>query len=236
MKDILSEIQKVSHLKYALPANSTYSGNTHLSYHLTIPQIRSIAKMWAEENKDISVSDLIKVITALIKGVTSDEKILGGRLLQYFPKTINLISPKELDNWLDYLIGWEEVDSLCQSTFTDVTILKNYDDWNTFLRILVKSSNIHKRRASLVLLTTPVSKSSDTRLSQLAFNIVDTLKFEKEILITKAISWLLRALIKHNKEKVTEYIKVNDRILPNFVIKEVSNKIHTGKKSSKLSV
>jgi hypothetical protein len=44
-----------------------------------------------------------------------------------------------------------------------------------------------------VLLTGPVSRSDDARFRDLAFEMTERLKRERIILITKAVSWLLRS-------------------------------------------
>ena len=90
--------------------------------------------------------------------------------------------------------------------------------------------NIHKRRASLVLLTFPVRKSQDKRLSDLAFTNIEKLKNENDILITKAISWLLRSLIANHRKEVEIYIDKNINSLPKIAIRETKRKLTTGRK------
>ena len=85
----------------------------------------------------------------------------------------------------------------------------------------------------MVLLTGPVRNSEDKRLSELAFGNIDELKHEKNILITKAISWLLRDLIKHHREEVERYIEQNRATLPRIAVRETVNKLKSGRKSGK---
>ena len=74
-----------------------------------------------------------------------------------------------LDHWLSFVCGWAETDVLCQSPFTAEDLLSRWDSWHQLLSKLSQDENVHKRRASLVLLTKPLRQSSDPRLSQLAF-------------------------------------------------------------------
>lgn len=53
---------------------------------------------------------------------------------------------------------------------------------------------------------------------------------EKHVMITKAISWLLRSLIKYHKNEVTVYLKKNSLTLPKIAVREVRRKLETGKK------
>ncbi|MBY0432537.1 MAG: DNA alkylation repair protein, partial [Cyclobacteriaceae bacterium] len=60
---------------------------------------------------------------------------------------------------------------------------------------------------------------------------IERLKIEKEILITKAISWLLRDLVKHHTKMVSQYISRNKNTLPAIAIRETLTKLKTGKKT-----
>ena len=53
---------------------------------------------------------------------------------------------------------------------------------------------------------------------------------EKDILITKAISWLLRSLVKYHKNEVDQVIEQNKETLPKIAIRETKRKIETGRK------
>jgi 3-methyladenine DNA glycosylase AlkD len=102
--------------------------------------------------------------------------------------------------------------------------------WEKLLKKFNQSSNINKRRASLVLLTKPVRQSDDTRLSKLAFANIDNLKSETDILITKAVSWLLRSLTTFHKDEVLKYLETNKESLPKIAYREALSKALTGRK------
>jgi 3-methyladenine DNA glycosylase AlkD len=139
-----------------------------------------------------------------------------------------------LNKWLENLEGWAEIDSICQNKFKAKEILGNWGEWHNFLNSWNISSQISKRRASLVLLTGPVGQVNDKRLSTLAFENIDNTKGEKDILITKAISWLLRSLIKNNKEEVSRYLEENKESLPKIATRETKVKLKHGKKTYRL--
>ncbi len=114
---------------------------------------------------------------------------------------------------------WCEVDSLCQSTFIADEVLKRWKEWGKLLKRFVKSENISKRRASIVLLVKACRESDDSRLSDLLFENIEKLKQEKDILITKAVSWGLRELIKNHKNEVAKYLNENIDSLPKIAIR-----------------
>ena len=110
-------------------------------------------------------------------------------------------------------------------------MLKDWSNWKKLLLKLAKDNNFHKKRASLVLLTKPIRDSNDSRLKVLAFVLIDALKREKSILITKAISWLLRDLVKYHKREVRKYLELNQNSLPKIAVRETKRKIETGRKN-----
>ncbi len=112
-------------------------------------------------------------------------------------------------------------------------MLANWSDWKRVLDSLSKSKNVHHRRASLVLLTKPMRDSADARLEGIAFANVDRLKHERDILITKAVSWILRAGITNYRRRVEAYLRDNADSLPKIAIRETKNKLRTGLKSGR---
>ena len=74
------------------------------------------------------------------------------------------------------------------------------------------------------------SKPTDEEVADTALENIELLKHEKEILITKAISWVLRSMIRHHREKVAEYLEENAATLPAIAVRETRTKLSTGKK------
>ncbi len=161
------------------------------------------------------------------------KKCMGGILLGYLPTQRRLLSPSLYDEWLEHTEGWAAIDAICYGNFTAEEILGNFAAWKTLIKRLTHSKNINKRRAAIVLLTKPVQQSDDRRLSQLAFEVIGGLKSEKSILITKAISWLLRSLTKLHPDKVTEYLHSQKDQLPKIAVRETLNKLKHGKKAGR---
>ena len=151
-------------------------------------------------------------------------------MLDYHPELRKTIGPRELGGWLGQLVGWAEVDSLCQNIFTAEELAANWSAWERFIQKLSRDRNINKRRAALVFLVGPVSYSKDPRFTRLAFVTMESLKNEKEILITKALSWLLRSMIALHKKEVVTYIAKNKNSLPKIALRETTRKLATGRK------
>lgn len=210
----------------------SYLGNSHPRYPISIPALRKIAKDWMTKHRDLPAAQLAILLTSLIKGKSSTEKCMVGILLDYTSTDQRKFNPKLFNTWLNYLEGWAEVDSLCTGKYSQSEILSQWKNWKPLLIQFSKDKNIHKRRASLVFLCSPLRKSEDPRLASIALQNVGRLKGEKEILITKAISWVLRSMVKHHRTAVEMYLKEASG-LPSIAVRETMRVLKTGRKTSR---
>ena len=230
---ILSSLKNISRLSQPnfIGFGLKYCGTPRPGYHLDTASHKQIIKDFTQNNS-LNLLQFTDLVTSLYtQGESFDEIILAGRFPGYFKNYLSQINPKMLDIWLNYTHGWAEIDTLCQMNFTDLDLLTHWPQWQKILKKFNQNKNISKRRASLVLLTKPVRLSKDHRLSNLAFENIENLKLEKDILITKAVSWILRSLIKHHSTEVKKYLKVNQDTLPKIAIREATSKLVTGKKN-----
>lgn len=199
----------------------------------TVPQLRLAAKAWVAANKDISSTQAQQIITAFIRNPSPMKKCMGGILLGYMPPQRRLLNPSLYDEWLEHTEGWAAIDAICYGNFTAKEMLENFAAWKALIKRLTRSKNINKRRAAMVLLTKPVKQSGDRRLSQLSFEVIGALSSEKSILITKAISWLLRNLTKLHAGEIKAYLHSQKDHLPKIAVRETLNKLKHGKKAGR---
>lgn len=207
---------------------ATYLGTTHKVYNVRVPKRREIAKAWAKEHKDISRDYLVRLVDALFKGASHEEKNLASLILGRYPKHLVALDARWLDVWMGELTGWAEVDSFCD----EIAVWVRYDVTKraSLLKKWNKDKQIEKRRASLVVLCSSVRNDDSKTLRDFSFAFIDALKEEKHIMITKAISWLLRSLIKYHKTEVARYLRENASSLSPIAVREVTKKLETGRK------
>ena len=218
-------------------ANDSYLSSGHRYYDVSVPTLRTLAKAWLKTNGGIPDTEFLAVLDRLYRGKSYEEKVLASILLSYHRTGPGTIRPKLLDGWLDHLVGWAEIDSLCvcslsaaRRNFTEDEILNDWSAWVRFIRKLSRDQNINKRRAALVFLTVPIRYSADNRLAALGFEVIEKLKPERHIMITKAVSWLLRSMARHHERAVAAYVRENQHSLPAIAVRETTRKITTGRK------
>lgn len=195
--------------------------------------MRKIARDWMRMHKTMTHDEFSVLLTSLVKGESSTEKCMAGFLLDYSTKEQRKFDPLIFDLWLDHLIGWVEVDTLCTGHFTITELPVNWGRWKKLLIQFSKSENINKRRASIVLLCSPLQKLRDERLAKMTLINVNRLKSEKEVLITKAISWVLRSMSKHHPKEVSAFLQKNQNTLPAIAVRETRAKLETGRKTKR---
>lgn len=229
--EILREIKKMS----GIPTNHTsldgYLGTTHPRYSISLPKLRAIAKAWTSDHQDLSSGQISAIVTSLMEAPSSTEKVMGGVLLDYITKEQSTFPPKHFDEWLGHLEGWAEVDALCTGKFASRAIPKDWPRWEKLINRFVKSKNVHKRRASLVLFCSPIRHTNDEAMRDLAFQNIERLSGDKSILITKAISWLLRSMIKQHKTAVKNFVEAHQDTLPAIAVRETLVTLKTGRKT-----
>ncbi len=208
-----------------------YSGSTKWVYPVSVPLARTIAREWIAGHPELTPGDYRRLLNLLARGQSVNEFGFLGDLLHLLPALRATLRPRDLEEWLNRAEGWAEVDSICQSKFTAAEMLSRWRAWKEMLTAFSRSENVHQRRASLVLLTHPVRHCPDPRLSKLAFANLRRLQSENDILITKAVSWLLRELIVHHRAEVEQYLEGYADALPRVAVRETRVKLATGVKT-----
>jgi 3-methyladenine DNA glycosylase AlkD len=210
----------------------SYTGSRRPFYRVDVPGRRRLAKAWLAATKR-SDEEVVETATALLAGVSYEERSLGPMLLQYHAGARRSVPPEQVEWWLADLVGWAEVDGMCQSAFTADDLLARWPAWKRVIVRMTASDIVSQRRGALVLLTGPVGRSDDARLAALAFEVVDRLAADRDPLVTKAVSWLLRSLTKRHAGDVAGYLAANEQRLPAVAVRETRTKLRTGTKSGR---
>ena len=209
---------------------SDYLGTPREVYKIPTPEVRSISRKFLKSHPDLSNQQMVALLSSLYRGETYTERQIASNLLGIHHSFRRALDPLMIKVWLETLTGWCEIDNLCQSNFSAEEMLANWPAWQKLFSDLVGSKHVSQRRASLVLLTRAVRETDDERLAETAFVNIERLETAREILITKAISWLLRELITQHRDRVARYLENHQETLPKIAFREVRRKLTTGKK------
>lgn len=230
-KELLTQVIE----KSGKPTNHTfldnYLGNKHPRYPINNPTLRTITKNFTKTHKDLPLKVFEELLTSLIEAPSCTEKMAAGFLMDTCTHEQRKFNIRLFDKWLSHVEGWVEVDTLCTGKYSKIEISAQWNEWKKLLSKFAVSKNIQKRRASLVLLCHPTARERNEEMMLLAFRNIELLSHEKEVLITKAISWLLRCMIRNYKKEITTYVNENKATLPAIAVRETLIKIKTGRKT-----
>ena len=213
----------------------SYLGTSHVRYPINNPEMRGIAREFMRTHAHLTADEFSRILTSLIKGESGTEKMMAGFLLDYSRTDQRKFKPKLFDDWLSHLEGWAEIDTLCTGLYARKEVPAQWQTWEDLIRRFSKSKDIGKRRASLVLLCAPVRYVEIAEMADMAFENITRLSHEREVLITKAISWLLRSMIKHYRKEVLAFVNAHAETLPAIALRETRTKLSTGVKGKRKS-
>jgi 3-methyladenine DNA glycosylase AlkD len=211
----------------------SYGGSGRPYYNISAPAQRAIARHWLAEHKTVTSDAFLAVVDSLTQGESHEEKTLAAILVADNAKARRDVRPEDVERWLGRLNGWAEIDSLCHNLFTAGDMLADWPAWKGLIGRLARDANINKRRAALVLLNGPVKYSDDARFRDLALANIGLVEAERDILITKAVSWLLRSMIARHREAVERCLAEHGASLPAIAVRETRTKLATGTKSGR---
>lgn len=227
---------------YALPVRTPdqafirrYLGTPRMVLGVRTDDLRKLAKHTVQQHNAAPDADWLALLDQLYSGDIFEQRALAGILLGARHPLRRRLELARLRAWLDGQVGWAEVDITCQSGWTDAEVLARWPAWDAFLADLSESPNVSLRRASLVLLVSPLRGSADPRLTQRALANVQRLQHERDRMITKAVSWVLRSMIAMQPETVRAYLAANADSLQSTVVREVRTKLETGRKSGNVN-
>jgi len=231
---LLAQIQAVGQPpREGPPLRDSYGGSGHPFYSVGAPERRAIARAWIAGRQGSGPDETLAVLDSLFAGESHEEKTLPGFILAADRGARRAVRPEDLDRWLGELNGWAEIDCLCQSVFRAEDLTADWPAWRALIERLAVDVNINKRRAAMVLLNAPVRGSDDPRFRDLALHVIDRLKGERDILITKAVSWLLRTMTVRHRDEVEHFLACEADRLPKVAVRETRTKLATGTKSGR---
>jgi 3-methyladenine DNA glycosylase AlkD len=196
-------------------------------------ELRRLAKQARKGRPAWRHEQWLAFLDRLYTGDLFEQRVLAGMLLGVLTAVRRSLQLAHLRMWLAGLVGWAEIDNTCQSIWSADEVLARWEDWQPFLSGLAQDENISLRRASLVLLVTPLRSSADPRLCQQALANIERLQAERDPLIAKAISWALRAMSQQQPELARSYLDAHAADLPAIAVRETRRKLETGKKAGK---
>ncbi len=201
-------------------------------YGVRVPRLRETVRDWKRAHKSVAREDVMVLVEALWNGESREEKLLAVYLLQGFKRWIPDLTWAHFQRWRQGLDNWEVTDGLSQWVLGP-WLLADPETRLDHLWNLIADEDLWSRRMALVATVWLNRGYKGFSAPDLTLELVDRVKGEGDSMITKAVSWALRGLIKTHPGRVESYLQGNREALAAHVVREVDNKLRTGLKSGK---
>jgi len=193
--------------------------------------LRRVRRELSVQVKTVSPRDAIYLALQIITETPPGAYPLVYELLRYHPTAISELRPDDLDSIGENMSGWGEVDS-----FAGLAGLawRNCRISDSVVHNWAQSPNRWWRRAALAS-TVPLNIKSQGGEGDAArtLAVCGLLIDDRDDMVVKAMSWALRALATREPEPVARFVDKHERDLAARVIREVRNKLRTGRKDGK---
>jgi 3-methyladenine DNA glycosylase AlkD len=228
---LLDRIKEYADPEYAQVISRTIPSKLDI-YGLRVFELRQIVGAWRRGHKEATREHLLVLVEALWEGASREERMLALELLQHYPHHIPQLTWSRFERWRHDLDNWELTDVLGVGVL-GLWVLGDADARAQHLRDLIAGEGVWSRRLGLVGAIGLNRARKDGSFPQLTFALMDQVKEERHPMITKAVSWMLRDLSKKHPDLVAAYLEDNRDLLADHVVREVTNKLKTGRKSGK---
>lgn len=227
--ELLSEIERLADPEYRA-GSLMVAPTAQRVYGVRTPDSRRLARAWSRAHSDSPPDAVMALVQSLWSAGSRDERLLGLEILFLHPEAVRSLQRSHFDAWRLDIDNWGVCD------FLATRILGPWAEAEpgrrlAYLEELIGDPHLYSRRLGLVAsvhLNREGTQFGDWTLAQ-----ADRLIDERDPMITKAVSWSLRQMTKHQAALVEDYLaKRGDRIaaLPR---REVRNKLRTGRKSGR---
>jgi len=194
------------------------------------PDNRRLARAWRRAHRETDPELVLSLVESLWSAESRDERALGLEILYLHPDIVRDLAPARFDRWRQDIDNWGVCD------FVGTRILGPWVEADSVSRLayleeLVGDPHLYSRRLGLVA---SVHLNRDgTEFGEWTLKQVDRLIDERDPMITKAISWSLRQMTRHQSSIVEAYVETRADRMAALPRREVRNKLRTGRKSGR---
>jgi len=215
--------ERVEMSKYYCPTSMRVIGCTNPHLKLVIRDLKEMYRqLGPEEWLDLAVrlvkTDIMECQGLAYELIGKTKKLWPALTLEHIEKL-----KRNLDNWAS-VDGFGVYVTGVQWRLGTIT-----DPW---IHDLLKSQDFWERRLAIVsTVALNLSSRGGTGDSARTIAVCEKVVDNRQDMIVKALSWALRALIKFDREAVSDFIDIYRERLANRVIREVEHKLEFGTKN-----
>lgn len=195
------------------------------------PDNRRLAREWRRAHRDVDPAVVLSLVEVLWNAESRDERALGLEILNLHPDLVRDLEVARFDRWRLDIDNWGVCDFL-GTRILGPWVETEPEDRLKYLEHLVGDPHLYSRRLGLV--ASVYLNTGGTQYGEWTLSQVDSLIDERDPMITKAISWSLRQMTRHQASIVEAYVDSRADRMAALPRREVRNKLRTGRKSGRI--
>jgi DNA alkylation repair enzyme len=198
------------------------SGNTD--------EIREVRRSFSKRLESAAPHVVKELAMLLLELPGTGYRFFGYELLHYHESALYKLNSWELEQLGRGIAGWSGAD--CFGIFLSGPLWRERRIPTSLIHDWARSSDRWWRRIALVS-TVPLNSKArgGEGDAHRTLQVCRILERDRDPMVTKALSWALRELAKRQPRAVRAYLKERGSALPALVVREVSNKLKTGRKN-----
>lgn len=183
--------------------------------------VRNVRKFYSRLYRKAPPETLLAIAESLF--FDQGYRFVPYELINYHPGAIAALTSEKVEKLGEGIQDWASADTFAQFISGPAWKQGVIDD--DFIENWLSSDDFWYRRIAVV--STIFLAGDSRRMLRYAQALVN----DKEDMIVKAVSWMLRRAIKYDRDGVERFLKENKRHLAARIKREVRNKLETGLKN-----
>jgi 3-methyladenine DNA glycosylase AlkD len=194
--------------------------------------LRAVRRELSAQMASAPPKDVIALALGIIEQRAPGAYPVAYELILYHPAALATLRVSHLQRMGKHMCGWGDVD--CFSGLAGVA-WRNHQISDAVIHRWARSRNRWWRRAALVS-TVPLNMKSQggTGDAKRTLAVCRLLLRDRDDMVVKAMSWALRALATREPHRVGEFVDKYEDALPRRAVREVRNKLRTGRKDGRV--
>lgn len=199
-------------------------------YGVPVTELRKVVRALAKELKPAPPERVVEIAQAIVDAGGFESRQVAYEIIKKHPDAPDILSRKHLESLGAGMDNWASVDSF--SCDVSGPAWREHRVRDAAVRAWARSKDRWWRRcalASTIALNMP-SRGGSGDLPR-TLEVCEMLADDSDEMVAKGLSWALRTLILVDPGEVEAFLDRHEEVLARRVIREVRNKLTTGRKT-----
>ncbi len=198
----------------------------------TAEDIRAVRRQYSQRLSKVPAYIALELAKLLLHKPGFAPRVVAYELLHHHPGALNGLRAWDLEQLGQGMASWGDVDVF--SIYVAGPVWRDRHVPDNLIHGWARSKDRWWRRAALVC-TVPLNSKAQGGNGETSrtLQVCRLLIRDRDPMVVKALSWSLRELSKRDPKAVCAFVKERRDVLPSLVLREVRNKLITGRKNPK---